>query len=57
MVVSQFILIDPQPIVLEPEAQDAAEKERLRLEEVRSDAFLEALLRRKAGSGPVVRTV
>lgn len=55
--VSQFVLIDPKPSVLDRDAHDAAEKERLRLEEARSDAFLEELLARKADSPARVRTV
>lgn len=54
---SQFVLIDPQPIVLDRDAMDAEEAERLRVAEARSDAFLAELLARKPDGRPVVRTV
>lgn len=45
--VSQFIIIDPQPVVLDHEAHDSDEQLRLRLEEARSDALLAWVEREK----------
>lgn len=53
----QFIILDPAPIVLDRDAHDAAEAERVRIEEARHDAFLSELLARKGDEAPVVRTL
>lgn len=53
---SNFILIPPKPISY-PEARTAAEVERLRLEQARSDAFLSLLMARKANGAHPVRVV
>lgn len=47
---------DPVPLVLDPAARDAMERERIREDESRSDEFLRSLLDRRPGKH-LVRTL